>query len=60
MEHQVTVKDVDNEKYPLLVTCTCAFQCHCRTEIEADYRKRSHQSAAMWLEATKGYQNGHK
>jgi len=59
MTHTVTIKDVDNPKYPLLVTCTCNYQCCCKSEVEADFRKRSHESAAGWIDATKGYQHGH-
>jgi len=60
MMHIVTIIDVDNPKYPLLVTCTCNYQCHCKTEEEANYRKRSHESASLWLEASKGFQLGHR
>jgi hypothetical protein len=59
MEHTVTVKDTDNPKYPVLVTCTCNYQCHCKTQEEADFRKRVHQGVAGWIEASKGYQVGH-
>jgi hypothetical protein len=60
MEHKVTITDADNPKFPLLVTCTCQYQCHCKTEAEADWRKRSHESAALWLAATKGIPFGHR
>jgi hypothetical protein len=59
IKHDVVIKDVDNPMYPLLVECTCGFKCHCRIDVEADFRKRSHESASMWLKATKGWQYGH-
>jgi hypothetical protein len=59
MTHTVTITDVDNPKYPVLVSCTCNYQCHCRNEEEALFRKRHHESAAMMNEATKGYAHGH-
>jgi len=60
MTHTVTVKDVDNERYPILVACTCQYQCHCKNEEEANFRKRHHEHSALMLEATKGWQYGHR
>ena len=59
MEHQLVVKDVDNEMYPYLVTCTCAWQACAKTEDQALYFKRNHESQALWIQATKGWQRGH-
>jgi len=59
MEHKIKVSDTDNPKYPMLVTCSCNFQAMCRNQAEADYYKRHHQSNALMIEATKGYQHGH-
>jgi len=59
MKHTITIKDVDNPKYPLLVSCTCNYQACCRNEAEADFRKRHHEHAALLIEATKGFQVGH-
>ena len=59
MEHKITITDVDNLKYPILVTCTCHWQACCRTDAEADYHKRHHEHSSLMLEATKGYQIGH-
>jgi hypothetical protein len=59
MEHRVTVSDTDNPKYPVLVTCSCNYQCHCKSQEEADFRKRNHLGMSGWIEASKGYQVGH-
>jgi hypothetical protein len=59
MTHTVTIRDTDNPKYPVLVECTCNYQCQCKTEAEAEFRKRQHETAAGWIEASKGLQHGH-
>lgn len=58
-DHVVTIVDTDNQLYPILVTCACNWQCHCRTEEEAQFRKREHLSRSGWIAATKGHQVGH-
>ena len=58
MEHKPTVTEGDNPMYPFLVTCPCAWQAHAKTREQADYYKRHHESASLWLQATKGFQSG--
>jgi hypothetical protein len=57
--HTVIVREVDNPMYPWLVSCTCNYQAHCKTEAQADYWRRSHEGTQRYLQASKGYQTGH-
>ena len=57
--HTVTVAEVDNPMYPYLVTCTCNWQAHAKTEQIADYWRRSHEGTQRYLAASKGFQAGH-
>jgi len=59
MEHKAVVTDTDNPRYPYQVTCPCAWQALARTEQEADFHKRNHESQSLWIQATKGWQRGH-
>jgi hypothetical protein len=58
VEHKPTVTKVDNERYPFLVQCNCAWQAHARSQATADRFKRMHEGSSLWLKATKGYQTG--
>jgi len=59
MDHTPRVSESGNSKYPFVVTCSCAWQAHARTQAEADSYKRRHEGASLMLKATKGWQIGH-
>ena len=59
MEHKPVVHDTDNPMYPFIATCTCGWQGLAKTEAQADYYRRSHESQSLWLQATRGLQRGH-